>query len=140
MGQPEMLVIVLVVVILLLYYMNVKKEASGQCGYPAYVEVDEYAPKTGLVVESQCRDEQGSLNDRPSFMKRPPVPTRIPIQNTIYWQADKSDEDGTFESGCGAMNSIDSSRHGRGNPTIEGFQANLSQGKASRIQFQTDRS
>jgi hypothetical protein len=142
MGQTEMLVIVLVVVILLLYLMGAKKSnGSGSCAAPSEsYYVDEYAPSGRLVAESQCRDEQASLNDRPSFMKRPPPATRIPIQNTIYWQTDKSEDDTTYDAGSGSINCVTSEKYARGNSVYEGFKSKLDHGKASRIQFQTDRS
>jgi hypothetical protein len=142
MGQTEMIVIVLVVVILLLYLMSAKKSVSGSCGAPLAQSyyVDEYVPAGRLAVESQCRDEQTSLNDRPSFVKRPPQIARIPIQNTIYWQTDKSEDDSTYDNGGGSMNCVSSEKYARANDTYEGFKANLSAGKASRIQFQTDKS
>lgn len=144
MGQTEMLVIVLVVVILLLYYMSAKKSSSNGCGYPVEEPrffVDEYSPRSGLVVESRCRDDQSSLNDRPTLLKRPPQPTKIPIQNTIYWQTDKSADDTTFDAGSGSINCVSSEKFARGNVIVDGIRiGRMDPGKASRSQFNTDRS
>ena len=142
MGQTEMLVIVLVVVIILLYYMSSKKQDGGACGYPLEqgYYVDEYAPSTGLAVESRCRDSQSSLNDRASLIKRPPPPTKIPIQNTIYWQTDKSEDDTTYDAGSGAINCVSSEKFARGNDIVDGIRIGLNPSKASRSQFNTDRS
>lgn len=137
-----MLVIVLVVVIILLYYLSAKKQDSGPCGYPqeSYY-VDEYVPRSSLAVESRCRDDQSSLNDRPTLLKRPPQPTKIPIQNTIYWQTDKSEDDTTYDNGGGSINCVSSEKFARGNDIVDGIKiGRLNPGKASRSQFNTDRS